>query len=61
MTTYKNFKQICELIANIKTDDDRNNATAEIDKSYQHDKITAKDNEILYSLIRTIDKLRKTQ
>lgn len=50
-TNYKTFKQLVGELATVKTAEDLRNLCANIDLSYQHDKITFKDNETLYGII----------
>ena len=44
------FKQLVKLISEIEVEDDKNEAFALIDWSYQHDKITWTDHEMLFTL-----------
>ena len=55
---YKTFKELVKMISEIRQDreEDFNHAMWEIDMSYQHDKITWKDNELLYDLISMIER-----
>ena len=46
----KSFKQLVQMIHDIETEDDRNKTWGEINKSFESDKITWKDHEMLYDL-----------
>lgn len=48
------FKKLVYKIAAIKTEGDRNECFAEIDKAFDNDKITWNDHEALYSLAAVI-------
>ena len=48
---FKTFKQLVDTIASISSKEDFNRACGEIDDSFQHDKITWNDHELLYKLI----------
>lgn len=50
------FKQLVNLLADVKTEEDFNRACGQIDMSFQHDKITWNDNELLYKLAGIIYK-----
>ena len=50
----KMFKKLVYKIAAIKTEDDRNECFAEIDKAFDNDKITWNDHETLYSLAAVV-------
>lgn len=52
------FKKLVAIITEIETQQDLNHACGEIDRAYQSDKITAKDNELLYKLIGKISELK---
>lgn len=54
--TYKTYKQLVEQLSEIKTTEDLWNLCGEIDRSYQHEKITYKDNETLYKIINNVIK-----
>ena len=54
--TYKTYKQLVEQLSEIKTTEDLWNLCGEIDRSYQHEKITYKDNETLYKIINNVVK-----
>lgn len=56
MTQYKTYKQLVEQLSEIKTTEDLWNLCGEIDRSYQHEKITYKDNETLYKIINNVIK-----
>lgn len=51
----KTFKQLITQLSQIKTADDMQQLCADIDKSYNADKITPADNETLYRIVRMID------
>ena len=46
----KTFKQLVQAISEIRTENDRLAVCGEINKSFEHDKITWKDHEMLYGL-----------
>ncbi|MFR6369791.1 MAG: hypothetical protein ACLUOA_13205 [Gemmiger formicilis] len=48
------FKKLVYKIAAIKTEGDRNECFAEIDKAFDNDKITWNDHETLYSLAAAV-------
>ena len=50
----KMFKKLVYKIAAIKTEGDRNECFAEIDKAFDNDKITWNDHETLYSLAAAV-------
>lgn len=52
------FKKIVEMITAIETKKDLSHVCGEIDRAYQSEKITAKDNEILYKLVGKIGELK---
>ena len=54
--TYKTYKKLVEQLSEIKTTEDLWNLCGEIDRSYQHEKITYKDNETLYKIINNVVK-----
>lgn len=54
--THKTYKQLVEQLSEIKTKEDLWNLCGEIDRSYQHEKITYKDNETLYKIINNVIK-----
>jgi len=56
MTQYKTFKQLVAQLSEIKTTQDLWDLCGEIDRSYQHEKITYKDNETLYKIINNVVK-----
>lgn len=56
MTNYKTFKQLVAQLSEIKTTQDLWDLCGEIDRSYQHEKITYKDNETLYKIINNVVK-----
>lgn len=47
----KNLAQLVALFANIETLNDINQACAEIDRSFNAERITAKDHENLFAII----------
>ena len=51
---FKTFKQLVDTISNISSDEDFNEACGEIDISFQHDKISWKDHELLYKLVSKV-------
>lgn len=53
---YKTFKQLVGQLAEVKNRDDLWALCGEIDQSYQHEKITYKDNETLYKIINNVIK-----
>lgn len=54
--TYKTFKQLVIELSNVKTKEDLDIFCANVDMSYQHDKITYQDNETLYRIVNNISK-----
>lgn len=48
------FKKLVELIASIETMEEYNETCGMIDDSFQHEKITWKDHELLYTLVSKI-------
>ena len=46
----KNFKQLVMEISEIESENDRRIVCGDIDKSFEHGKISWKDHEILYNL-----------
>ena len=56
MTNYKTFKQLVEELSNVRTKEDLNRFCFQIDMSYQHGKITYKDNETLYRIVNNVSK-----
>lgn len=51
------FKKLVALILEIETPDDLNHACGEINRAFQDEKISFKDNELLYKLIQKISNL----
>ena len=49
-TMVKTFKQLVVLISRISTEDDRSYALGEIDRSFEREKISWNDHEMLYQL-----------
>ena len=49
--TYKTFKQLITDLAKVRSKDDLYRFMYDVDMSYQHDKITYKDNELIYEII----------
>jgi hypothetical protein len=56
MKTYKTFKQLIAQLSEIRNKEDLWQFCAEVDMSYQHDKITANDNETIYKIINHVVK-----
>ncbi len=54
--TYKTFKQLITDLANVRSKDDLYRFMFDVDMSYQHDKITYNDNEIIYKIINNVVK-----
>lgn len=54
--TYKTFKQLITDLAKVRSKDDLNRFMFDVDMSYQHDKITYKDNEVIYEIINNVVK-----
>jgi hypothetical protein len=54
--TYKTFKQLITDLAKVRSKDDLYRLMSDVDMSYQHDKITYKDNEIIYEIINNVVK-----
>lgn len=54
--TYKTFKQLITDLAKVRSKDDLTRFMFDVDMSYQHDKITYKDNEIIYEIINNVVK-----
>lgn len=50
------FKQLVELLAKVKTPEDLNQFCYNVDVSYQHGRITYKDNETFYAIINNLVK-----
>lgn len=46
----KGFKQLVAAIAGIESEEDRNYVCGEINLSFEHEKISWKDHEMLYQL-----------
>lgn len=53
----KETRRLLELIASIETETELNRICAEVDRVYQQEKISYKDNELLYKLINKINRL----
>jgi hypothetical protein len=53
---YKTFKQLIGQLAEVKTKEDLWALCGEVDMSYQHEKITYKDNETIYKIINNVVK-----
>ena len=53
---YKTFKQLVAQLSNVTNRAELWELCGEIDQSYQHEKITYKDNEILYKIINNVVK-----
>lgn len=51
------FKKLVALILEVETHDDLNHVCGEIDRAYQSDKISAKDNDLLYKMVSKISAL----
>lgn len=51
------YKKLVGMIASIETREDFNKASGEIDRAFQSEKITWKDNETLYKLMQKISDL----
>lgn len=47
---YKTFKQLVKQLSEVKTTEDLWAFYGEVDMSYQHEKITYQDNEVLYHI-----------
>ena len=47
---YKTFKQLVKMLSEVRTKDALQAFYAEVDRSYQHGKITYQDNVILYRI-----------
>lgn len=56
MANYKTFKQLVTALADVKTKEELHHFCYEVDMSYQHDKITYNDNEIIYKIINNVVK-----
>lgn len=56
MGQYKTFKQLISQLAEVRTKEDLWTLCGDIDQSYQHEKITYKDNETLYQIINHVVK-----
>ena len=56
MANYKTFKQLVSQLAEVRTKEDLWTLCGDIDQSYQHEKITYKDNETLYQIINHVIK-----
>lgn len=54
--TYKTFKQLITDLAKVRSKDDLTRFMFDVDMSYQHDKITYKDNEVIYEIINNVVK-----
>ena len=54
--TYKTFKQLITDLAKVRSKDDLDRFMFDVDMSYQHGKITYKDNEIIYEIINNVVK-----
>ena len=54
--TYKTFKQLITDLAKVRSKDDLYRFMYDVDMSYQHDKITYKDNEVIYEIINNVVK-----
>lgn len=54
--TYKTFKQLITDLAKVRSKDDLYSFMFDVDMSYQHDKITYKDNEVIYEIINNVVK-----
>jgi len=50
------FKQLVKLFASVNTKEDLYRAEGQIDNSFQHEKISWDDHELLYDLSAKIDK-----
>lgn len=53
----KATRRLLELIASIETEKELNRICTEVDRAYQQEKISYKDNELLYKLINKIIRL----
>lgn len=51
------YKKLVGLITDIKTSEDFNKISGEIDRAFQAEKITWKDNETLHKLLQKISDL----
>ena len=49
--------KLVALILEVETHDDLNHVCGEIDRAYQSDKISAKDNDLLYKMVSKISAL----
>ena len=56
MRQYKTFKQLISQLAEVKSPEDLNILMGETDQSYQHEKITYKDQETIYKIINNVVK-----
>lgn len=56
MRQYKTFKQLIIQLAEVQIKEDLYNLMGEVDMSYQHEKITYKDQETIYKIINNIVK-----
>ena len=50
------FKELVKLFSEVETEDDFNRACGEIDNSFQHEKISWNDHQLLYRLAKPISK-----
>ena len=53
---YLTYKQLVNLLSEVKTTEDLWNFMHEVDMSFQHEKITWVDNETLYRIINNLVK-----
>lgn len=51
----KSFKQLVKVISEINSEDSFNAACGDIDISFQNDKITWDDHELLYKLVSKVN------
>lgn len=52
---YLTFKQLIRMLAEVETKADAWDVECEVKKSYEHDKITWADHELIYSLLGKLE------
>ena len=56
MEKYLTFKQLVVLLSTVRCKEDLQNFCFQVDMSYQHDKISYKDNDTLYYIVNNVVK-----
>ena len=56
MEKYLTFKQLVVLLSTVRSKEDLNDFCCQVDMSYEHEKISYKDNDTLYYIVNNVVK-----